>query len=86
MSAASDLAGNRPSDDADRNLALLAYGLLFVAIFFAGLPALIEFAKGAPHVRVGKPLGGKLAARRCFSFRKLPGRKLPSCYNMRSGA
>ncbi len=44
MSAASDLAGSRPSDDADRNLALLAYGLLFVAIFFAGLPALIAVA------------------------------------------
>jgi uncharacterized membrane protein len=44
MSAASDLAGPRPSDDADRNLALLAYGLLFVAIFFAGLPALIAVA------------------------------------------
>jgi uncharacterized membrane protein len=44
MSAASDLAGTRPSDDADRNLALLAYGLLFVAIFFAGLPALIAVA------------------------------------------
>ena len=44
MSAASDLAGTRPSDDADRNLALLAYGLLFVAIFFAGLPALVAVA------------------------------------------
>jgi uncharacterized membrane protein len=44
MGAASDLAGTRPSDDADRNLALLAYGLLFVAIFFAGLPALIAVA------------------------------------------
>jgi uncharacterized membrane protein len=44
MSAASDLAGTRPSDDADRNLALLAYGLLFLAIFFAGLPALIAVA------------------------------------------
>ena len=44
MSAASDLAGPRPSDDADRNLALLAYGLLFVAIFFAGLPALVAVA------------------------------------------
>jgi uncharacterized membrane protein len=31
-------------DDADRNLALLAYGLLFFAIFFAGAPALIAVA------------------------------------------
>jgi uncharacterized membrane protein len=44
MSAASDLAGTRPPDDADRNLALLGYGLLFVAIFFAGLPALVAVA------------------------------------------
>jgi uncharacterized membrane protein len=44
MSAASDLAGQKPSDDSDRNLALLAYGLLFVAVFFAGLPALIAVA------------------------------------------
>jgi uncharacterized membrane protein len=44
MSAASDIAGSRPSDDVDRNLALLAYGLLFFAVFFAGLPALIAVA------------------------------------------
>ncbi|HZC15644.1 MAG TPA: hypothetical protein VE309_02680 [Caulobacteraceae bacterium] len=44
MSAASDVARSRPSNDADRNLALLAYGLLFVAIFFAGLPALVAVA------------------------------------------
>ncbi len=44
MSAASDLAGPRPSDEVDRNLAMLAYGLLFFAIFFAGLPALVAVA------------------------------------------
>ncbi len=45
MSAASDVAGSRTSpDEVDRNLALLAYGLLFFAIFFAGAPALIAVA------------------------------------------
>jgi uncharacterized membrane protein len=58
MSAASDLAGSSASDDVDRNLALLAYGLLFFAIFFAGAPALIAVAiayarrrNSEPHVR-----------------------------------
>jgi uncharacterized membrane protein len=44
MSAASNLADTAASDEADRNLALAAYGLLFIAIFFAGLPALIAVA------------------------------------------
>jgi uncharacterized membrane protein len=44
MSAASDLAGARQSEDFDRNLALVAYGLMFFAIFFAGAPALVAVA------------------------------------------
>jgi uncharacterized membrane protein len=43
MTTVSDLAAS-PNDDVDRNLALLAYGLLFLAIFFAGAPALIAVA------------------------------------------
>lgn len=43
MTTVSDLA-TAPNDDVDRNLALLAYGLLFFAIFFAGAPALIAVA------------------------------------------
>ncbi len=43
-SAASDIAGSRPSDDVDRNLALLSYGLLFFAVFCFGIPALIAVA------------------------------------------
>lgn len=34
----------RGNDDVDRNLAFLAYGLLFFSIFFAGAPALIATA------------------------------------------
>ena len=37
----SDPASGRGGFDASRNLALLNYGLLFAAIFFAGVPALI---------------------------------------------
>jgi uncharacterized membrane protein len=44
MGAATDFAGSGPSDDVDRNLALLAYGLLFFAVFFAGAPALVAVA------------------------------------------
>jgi uncharacterized membrane protein len=44
MSIASNYAGERASADVDRNLALLGYGLLFFAIFFAGIPALIAVA------------------------------------------
>jgi uncharacterized membrane protein len=43
MIAVSDLA-TPSNDDVDRNLALLAYGLLFFAVFFAGAPALIGVA------------------------------------------
>lgn len=55
MSAASDLAGSRPSDDVDRNLALLAYGLLFFAIFFAGAPALVAVAIAYARRRNAEP-------------------------------
>src|ERR1700761_3083235 len=44
MAAVTDVARSTPTDDVDRNLALLAYGLLFFAVFFAGLPALIAVA------------------------------------------
>ena len=44
MSIASNYATERASADVDRNLALLGYGLLFFAIFFAGVPALIAVA------------------------------------------
>ena len=44
MAAVTDVARSAPTDDVDRNLALLAYGLLFFAVFFAGLPALIAVA------------------------------------------
>ena len=44
MATASDVAASSRSDDVDRNLALLGYGLLFFAIFFAGLPALVAVA------------------------------------------
>jgi uncharacterized membrane protein len=44
MSIASNYATHEEPQDVDRNLALLAYGLLFFAIFFAGVPALIALA------------------------------------------
>ena len=44
MTIASNYAAGRESADVDRNLGLLAYGLLFFAIFFAGVPALIAVA------------------------------------------
>jgi len=51
MTPASDTAA-APHDDAERNLALLAYALIFFAIFFAGAPALI--AVGIAYSRRGK--------------------------------
>ncbi len=44
MAVASDALASHREDEVDRNLALLGYGLLFFAIFFAGLPALIAVA------------------------------------------
>jgi len=44
MSIASNYTAGRETADVDRNLALLAYGLLFFAIFFAGVPALVAVA------------------------------------------
>src|ERR1700744_115268 len=44
MASASDTFSVPREDEVDRNLALLGYGLLFFAIFFAGVPALIAVA------------------------------------------
>lgn len=44
MATASDSLSAKREDEVDRNLALLDYGLLFFAIFFAGLPALVAVA------------------------------------------
>ncbi len=44
MATASDIATANREDEVDRNLALLGYGLLFFAIFFAGVPALVAVA------------------------------------------
>jgi uncharacterized membrane protein len=44
MATASDIVTTHAEDEVDRNLALLSYGLLFFAIFFAGLPALVAVA------------------------------------------
>lgn len=44
MAIASDIATVNREDEVDRNLALLDYGLLFFAIFFAGVPALVAVA------------------------------------------
>src|ERR1700759_4930706 len=44
MASASDTLTGVRDDEVDRNLALLGYGLLFFAIFFAGVPALIAVA------------------------------------------
>jgi uncharacterized membrane protein len=44
MTTASEIRRTSQAADADRNIALLAYGLLFFAIFFAGAPALIAVA------------------------------------------
>ena len=42
--------------DFDRNLAFLAYGLLFFAVFFAGAPALIAVAIAHARRNVADPL------------------------------
>lgn len=44
MAAASGSVTIRREDEVDRNLALLGYGLLFFAVFFAGVPALVAVA------------------------------------------
>jgi uncharacterized membrane protein len=44
MATASDTVTFRREDEVDRNLALLGYGLLFFAVFFAGVPALVAVA------------------------------------------
>jgi uncharacterized membrane protein len=48
MTTVSDLAKSTPSDDVDRNLALLAYGLLFLGAFFpvpAWIAAVIAYSR-----------------------------------------
>ncbi|MDR3510894.1 MAG: hypothetical protein P4L73_04625 [Caulobacteraceae bacterium] len=44
MATASGSVTFRREDEVDRNLALLGYGLLFFAVFFAGVPALVAVA------------------------------------------
>ena len=44
MATASHVTAEGREDEVDRNLALLGYGLLFFAIFFAGVPALAAVA------------------------------------------
>lgn len=53
MAAASGAAGAH--NDADHNLALLAYGLFFFAVFFAGAPALIAVAIAYARLHHGDP-------------------------------
>lgn len=51
MATASDTLTVARDDEVDRNLALLGYGLLFFAIFFAGVPALIAVAIAYARMR-----------------------------------
>ncbi|QUD89012.1 hypothetical protein [Phenylobacterium montanum] len=44
MTTASEIRRPANAADVDRNIAMLGYGLLFFAIFFAGAPALIAVA------------------------------------------
>jgi uncharacterized membrane protein len=63
MTAASGAAVPQRSEEVDRNLALLAYGLMFFAIFFAGAPALVAVAIAYARRRDADP-----ALRSHFSF------------------
>lgn len=56
MAAATNLATSSGDDDVDRNLALLAYGLLFFAVFFAGVPSLVAVAIAYAKRRHTTPL------------------------------
>lgn len=51
MTTASSSVTFRQEEDVDRNLALLGYGLLFFAVFFAGVPALIAVAIAYARLR-----------------------------------
>jgi uncharacterized membrane protein len=51
MASASDTLTLARDDEVDRNLALLSYGLMFFAIFFAGVPALIAVAIAYARLR-----------------------------------
>ncbi|HLK23186.1 MAG TPA: hypothetical protein VKT30_00865 [Caulobacteraceae bacterium] len=63
MAAASDHAGAHHGGDADHNLAMLGYGLLFFAVFFAGAPALVAVA-----IAYARRMHGDPEVRSHFSF------------------
>ena len=56
MSSVSEYAPASRSDEVDRNLALLAYGLLFVGVFCAGLSALVAVAIAYARRKQAGPL------------------------------
>lgn len=63
MAAASAAASAHRSEDVDRNLALVGYGLMFFAVFFAGAPALAAVAIAYARRRDADP-----SVRSHFSF------------------
>ena len=56
MSSVSEYVPDSRSDEVDRNLALLAYGLLFVGVFCAGLSALVAVAIAYSRRKRAAPL------------------------------
>jgi uncharacterized membrane protein len=56
------------SPEVDRNLAFLAYGLLFFAVFFAGAPALIAFAIAHARKDTATPLVARHHRYQIFVF------------------
>lgn len=56
------------SPDLDRNLAFLAYGLMFFAVFFAGAPALIAVAIAHARRNTAIPLVRRHHAYQVFVF------------------
>ena len=56
MSSVPDFAPTNRSEEVDRNLALLAYGLLFAGVFCAGLSALVAVAIAYARRRQCTPL------------------------------
>jgi uncharacterized membrane protein len=56
MSTVSDYAPAPRSEEVDRNLALLAYGLLFIGVFCAGLSALVAVAIAYARRKQAAPL------------------------------
>ena len=55
-SSVSEFAPTSRSEEVDRNLALLAYGLLFVGVFCAGLSALVAVAIAYSRRKAATPL------------------------------